>query len=67
MRPARPGDAIKTPLDNAVPGNDVDLFVWGQGEIPRVEQRAFMGAERPFSGHVIDLPTGGSNVVVSKN
>jgi pilus assembly protein CpaC len=67
VRPARPGDPVKTPLDNTVPGNDVDFFLHGKGEIPRGELRTAMGAERPNTGHVLDLPRGDSDVVVSKN
>ena len=75
VRPARPGDAVKTPLDNTLPANDPDFFLTGKAEIPRAEMRAAIGAERPFSGHVLDLPKpvvldlpkGGSNVIASKN
>jgi pilus assembly protein CpaC len=74
VRPARPGDPIKTPLDDTVPGNDADFFLEGKGELPRGRLRAAMGAEPPNSGHVLDLPrhvldlpNGGNNVVVSKN
>jgi hypothetical protein len=55
-----------------LPANDADFFLGGKDEIPRAE-RAVMGAERPFAGHVIDLPRhvldlpkGGQNVVASK-
>jgi len=67
VRPARPGDAIKTPLDNTLPGNDADFFLAGKGEIPRATMRAVTGAERPFSGHILDLPKGGIHVVAVKN
>ena len=67
VRPARPGDAVKTPLDNTLPGNDADFFLMGKGEIPRDQMRKVTGAVRPFSGHIIDLPKGNANVVVSKN
>jgi pilus assembly protein CpaC len=67
VRPARPGDAIKTPLDNAVPGNDADFFLAGKAELARGDLRTETGAERPYSGHVLDLPKGDNNVVASKN
>jgi len=74
VRPARPGDPIKTPLDDTVPGNDADFFLEGKAELPRGRLRADMGAELPNSGHVLDLPRhvlnlpkGGKDVVVSKN
>jgi pilus assembly protein CpaC len=74
VRPARPGDPVKTPLDDTVPGNDADFFLEGKGELPRGPLRTAMGAELPYSGHVLDLPRhvldlpkGGNDVVVSKN
>jgi len=67
VRPARPGDPLKTPLDNTVMGNDADVFLHGKGELPRGSLRTAMGAERPNSGHMLDLPKGGNDVVVSKN
>lgn len=67
VRPARPGDAVKTPLDNTIPGNDVDFFLMGKGEIPRDTLRKATGVDRPFVGHILDLPKGGAHVVVSKN
>ena len=74
VRPARPGDPIKTPLDDTLPGNDADFFLEGRAELPRGRFRAATGAELPYSGHVLDLPRhvlnlpkGGNDVVVSKN
>jgi Flp pilus assembly protein, secretin CpaC len=34
VRPARPGDIIKTPLDASSAVNDVDLFLMGKTELP---------------------------------
>jgi pilus assembly protein CpaC len=57
VRPARPGDVIKTPLDSTLPPNDVDLFLMGKTEIPRATARLAEGvAMREFAGHVLDLP-----------
>jgi pilus assembly protein CpaC len=67
VRPARPGDPLKTPLDNTLPANDADFFLAGKAEIPRAKERAVTGAERPFSGHILDLPKGGANVVAVRN
>jgi pilus assembly protein CpaC len=67
VRPARPGDPIKTPLDNTLPANDADFFLGGKAEIPRAKERVVTGAERPFSGHILDLPKGGINVLAVKN
>jgi pilus assembly protein CpaC len=61
VQPIRPGQPVRTPLDNTLPPNDVDLFVEGKGEIARKDLPP--GApERPFIGHVLDLPRGGSRV-----
>ena len=35
VRPARPGDVIKTPLDNTLPANDADFFLTGKPSSPR--------------------------------
>ena len=67
VRPARPGDPVKTPFDNTLPGNDADFFLHGKAEVVRATERAVSGAERPFSGHMLDITRGGANAVVSKN
>ncbi len=61
VRPARPGDPVKTPLDNTLPPNDADLFLMGKSEIPR---GAAQIAAMPISGHILDLPKGGALVSV---
>jgi pilus assembly protein CpaC len=63
VKPARPGNPIKTPLDSSVPPNDHDFFVLGKNEIPRQAARIALGAELPMSGHIIDLPKRGADVV----
>jgi pilus assembly protein CpaC len=68
VRPARPGDVIKTPLDSAVPPNDVDLFLMGKTELPPAKARLVNGvAPREFTGHVLDLPKGGADVISVRN
>jgi pilus assembly protein CpaC len=68
VRPARPGDVIKTPLDGSLPVNDVDLFLMGKTEITHPKARQLAGVPpREFTGHVLDLPKGGINVVSVKN
>ncbi len=64
VRPARPGDPIKTPLDKTLPPNDVDFFLLGKTEVSRATARqltpvtaridAFDG--KPFTGHMLDMP-----------
>jgi pilus assembly protein CpaC len=59
VRPAKPGDVIKTPLDSTAPPNDADLFLAGKTEITPTQSRLAAGPfNRPFTGHVIDLPKG---------
>jgi pilus assembly protein CpaC len=67
VRPARPGDAIKTPLDNMLPANDVDLFLMGKPEIRREAARLAAGAALRLSGHILDLPKKGGIIVSVKN
>jgi pilus assembly protein CpaC len=64
VRPARPGDVIKTPLDSSLPVNDADLFLMGKTEVSPAEARMIAGIPpRDFTGHVLDLPKGGAHVV----
>jgi pilus assembly protein CpaC len=71
VRPLRPGDTVKTPLDNTVAANDADFFLHGVPELTPTlvrQAKAFeMGrlpADRPQTGHVIDLPTETSHVTI---
>jgi pilus assembly protein CpaC len=66
VRPARPGDVIRTPLDNRLPANDVDLFLMGKPEVnPRDLVSSVSGKQ--FVGHVLDLPKKGGVYVSVKN
>jgi pilus assembly protein CpaC len=67
VRPARPGDVIKTPLDNSLAPNDVDLFLMGKTEITPAMARAIAGTPREFTGHMLDLPKGGAHVLSVRN
>ena len=68
VRPARPGDVVKTPLDNTLPANDVDLFLMGKTEMPPAKARLANGVPpREFIGHMLDLPKGGADVVSVSN
>ncbi len=64
VRPARPGDVMKTPLDNTVAANDGDFFLLGKAELtPNMVRRDIRrGGEPPMSGHILDLPRGGVHV-----
>jgi pilus assembly protein CpaC len=68
VRPARPGDVIKTPLDTSQPVNDVDLFLMGKTELSPAKARLANGvAPREFTGHMLDLPKGGQDVLSVRN
>ena len=67
VRPTRPGDPVKTPLDNTLPANDIDFFLMGKNEITPADVRLAAGAQRPFVGHILDLKKEGANVVQVKN
>jgi pilus assembly protein CpaC len=63
VRPARPGDVVKSPADDALPPNDPDFFVLGRTELSRAEAKKLpptapvAGAQtRPFTGHMLDMP-----------
>ncbi len=64
VRPARPGDNIRTPLDNTLPPNDVDFFLMGKPEVTPQMAKVAAGADRPMTGHMLDLPAGGAYVSV---
>lgn len=67
VRPARPGDVIKTPLDGSLPANDKDLFLMGRTEVRRADARVQAGVlPREFTGHMLDLPKGGAHVVSAR-
>ena len=56
VRPMRPGDTIRTPLDNTANGNDADVFLGGQAEVT-ARQRG-LTREYRHVGHILDLSKG---------
>jgi pilus assembly protein CpaC len=62
VQPARPGDDLKTPLDNTVAGNDTDLFLRGRAELSPRQLSEEVPAARSIKpiGHILDLPGGAS-------
>ena len=72
VRPARPGDVIRTPADDTLPPNDPDFFLLGKTEVTRAQAIALTPATarfadaggRPFTGHMLDLPKGDSNAAI---
>jgi pilus assembly protein CpaC len=67
VRPTRPGDVVKTPLDNTLPANDIDFFLMGKDEVTPAQVRLAAGHQRPFVGHILNMRKGAPNVVEVKN
>ena len=67
VRPMRPGDPVKTPLDNTLPGNDIDFFLMGKAEITPADARLAVGHQKPFVGHILDVRKESGNVVQVKD
>ncbi|HEV2559514.1 MAG TPA: type II and III secretion system protein family protein [Microvirga sp.] len=55
VKPAKPGQRLKTPLDNTVPGNDVDLFLNGRAEVSVNKARLAGGPPPPPTGHILNI------------
>jgi len=72
VRPARPGDLVKTPLDDTVPPNDVDFFLLGKTEVTRAQARKLTPVAarietadgKAFTGHMLDMPKGEPDATV---
>ncbi len=60
VRPARPGDVLRTPFDNAEPANDAEFFLLGRAEItPSLARKLKGGPEgRPQIGHMLNVRKG---------
>jgi pilus assembly protein CpaC len=57
VRPAEPGEKLRTPLDSTRPSNDPELFALGMLEVDKDMIRGFrdgVGIKGPY-GHLIDL------------
>ena len=65
VRPARPGDVLRTPLDTSKPANDPEFFLLGQSEITVPMDRRIKGrsdGSAPPLGHILDVPKGERHV-----
>jgi pilus assembly protein CpaC len=61
VRPARPGDVLRTPLDTSKPANDAEFFLLGQAEMTVPMDRRLKGrsdGSAPPIGHILDVPKG---------
>jgi pilus assembly protein CpaC len=68
VKPLAPTDPVHTPLDGALPGNDIDFFLMGQSEVSPALARLAVGAiNRPYVGHVLDLPKNGGVYVTARD
>ncbi|MDR3420405.1 MAG: type II and III secretion system protein family protein [Xanthobacteraceae bacterium] len=66
VNPVRPTNVAHSPLDNTLPANDVDFFLNGKAEVsPAFARLAFGAPNRPYVGHILDLPKKGGAYVVS--
>jgi pilus assembly protein CpaC len=62
VRPARPGEVLRTPTDKAVPPSDVDFFALSKNEVARAPKpgtpgQALAQAPQPLMGHMLDIAT----------
>jgi pilus assembly protein CpaC len=72
VRPTRPGDEVRVPTDDTLPPNDVDFFLLGKTEVTREQARALtpvtarvaVAGDRPFTGHMLDLPKEETNAAI---
>ena len=55
VKPAKPGQKLKTPLDSTVPGNDFELFLAGRQEVSVNKARLAGGPPPPPTGHILNL------------
>jgi len=68
VHPLPPSAPIRTPLDSSLPANDIDFFLMGQAEVSPALARLALGAtNRPFVGHILDLPRTGDVYVSARN
>ena len=55
VKPARPGEPLRSPLDNRAPANDLDLFLVGKQEVEKAAHKVESTVQPP-SGYILDLP-----------
>jgi pilus assembly protein CpaC len=68
VRPLPPTASIRSPLDGTLPANDIDFFLMGKAEVSPALARLAVGAlDRPYVGHILDLPKNGEVYVSAKD
>jgi pilus assembly protein CpaC len=63
VRPAKPGQPLRTPLDSVKPSNDAEFFLLGNLEVSSDMQQRFIdgaGVVGPY-GHLIEIKSGKNN------
>jgi pilus assembly protein CpaC len=55
VKPAKPGQRLKTPLDNTAPASDADLFLTGQQEVSVQRARLSGTVPPPPRGHILNI------------
>ena len=64
VRPMTATTRAHTPLDGTEPANDIDFFLMGKAEVSPALVRLAAGAlNRPYVGHILDLPKKGGAYV----
>ena len=61
VQPMRPGDVVRVPTDDALPGNDADMFLLGEPEVTPSMARRLAGTSLPPQGHILDLGSGAAH------
>jgi pilus assembly protein CpaC len=54
VKPAKPGQRLRVPTDDALPASDADLFLTGKNEIP-LGKATSDGLVVPPAGHILDI------------
>ncbi|KLK91810.1 hypothetical protein AA309_18255 [Microvirga vignae] len=65
VKPGKPGQPLRTPLDSAKPSNDLEFFLLGSLEVDSDMQKRFAegtGVIGPY-GHIVELKPGKRNAV----
>ena len=62
VQPAKPGQRLRSPLDNTSPANDVDLFLMGKSEVKKKDlAQASLEPKPEPSGHILELTATGAS------
>jgi pilus assembly protein CpaC len=72
VRPARPGDVMRTPADDTLPPSDRDFFLLGKAELTHAQAKALTpqmehvaeAEDQPFVGHMLDMPRGQAHAAI---